>query len=106
MGSVASAHSLRRGDGGGILKAAVGIGEDELGRLPMVQWVTAQRTDGPGLSGALSQVPVPLSKRGWLLEAVYKYILKLWPDPRNPPNRPGKAAPDLADIVGQPQGNR
>ena len=54
--------------GGGILKAAVGIGEDILKRLPMVAWTKADRTEGPGLSGVLSLVP--LSKSGWLLEAI------------------------------------
>ncbi len=30
-----------------------------------------------------------------------KYIFYSGPDPRNPPNRPGKAAPDPPDIVEQ-----
>ena len=74
----------------------MGIGEDALERLPLVQWVIAQRIDGPGLSGALSQVA-----GFWKLLKIY--IFKFWPDPRNPPNRPGKAAPDPPDIVEQPQ---
>ena len=47
--------------GGGVLKAAAGICEEVLERLPLVQWVSQNRTDSPGLSGS----PVSVKSLSW-----------------------------------------
>ncbi len=46
---------------GGVLKAAAGICEEVLERLPLVQWVSQNRTDSPGLSGS----PVSVKSPSW-----------------------------------------
>ncbi len=51
-----------------------------------------------------TEIPVVLNtQRGWLLEAIKKYIFDSGPDTRNPPDRPGTAAPDPPDIFEQPR---
>ena len=47
--------------GGGVLKAAAGICEEVLQRLPICQWVPGDRTDSPGLSG----LPVSVKSPSW-----------------------------------------
>ena len=47
--------------GGGVLKAAAGICEEVLRRLPICQWVPGDRDHGPGLSG----LPVSVKSPSW-----------------------------------------
>ena len=47
--------------GGGVLKAAAGICEEVLQRLPLCQWASATRTESPGLSG----LPVSVKSPSW-----------------------------------------